>query len=253
MDSCLERKKKWSSDCEFLYWIFELTGHWCAATDQKREGGSRGKDSVEKPSTCWAHTDTHTSTYLHTSIQHICTWRGRDGKSFQLSVGVFVCWLQIAKRAQRLYIALNLRLSFVETSSAYLFSGVGDSKAFAWLTDWLTDWLVSDWLVDWRPPQTNGAFTLLEIVFKLPPLKGGQLYPQGWEGKNGARVESACDSHIHLPRVHTYSNLFSHDTDASQSSSSLHIFCKQHHLKAFVCENTVHKYTVPSLHAHTVQ
>ena len=142
-----------------------------------------------------------------------------------------MCWLQIAKRAQRLYIALNLRLSFVETSSGYLFSGVGDSEAFAWLTDWLTDWLTSEWLTGWLTPTTT-LFTLLEIVFKLLPLKGGQLYPQGWEGKKGARFESACDCHIHLPRVHTYSNLFSHDTDASQSASSLQILCKQHHFKA---------------------
>lgn len=57
--------------------------------------------------------------------------------------------------------------------------------------------------------------------------------PGGREGQKGARVESACDSRIHLPRVHTYSNLFSHDTDASQAASSLHILCKQQHLKAF--------------------
>lgn len=144
MDSCLgiEREKKKRQRREFLCWVFsfsfffELTGHWCAAADQKEgrremwEGFSR-----ETERTLSAHRHAHTSTYLHTSIQHICTWRGRDGKSFQLSVGVFVCWLQIAKRAQRLYIALNLRLSFVETSSGYLFSGVGDGEAFAWLTD----------------------------------------------------------------------------------------------------------------------
>ena len=79
---------------EFLSRVFEPTDHVCVATDPKRQGGSCGRDSGGKLSTCWAHTDTRT--YLHTSIQHICTWRGRDGKSFQLSVGVFVCWLQIA-------------------------------------------------------------------------------------------------------------------------------------------------------------
>lgn len=133
-----KKKALWVSVLGF----FELTGHWCAATDQKWERGSCLKDSVGKLSTRWAHTDTHASTYLHTSIQHICTWRGRDGKSFQLSVGVFVRRLQIAKRAQRLYIALNLRLSFVETGSGYLCSGVGDSRAFNWLTsEWVTGWL----------------------------------------------------------------------------------------------------------------
>lgn len=76
-----------------------------------------------------------------------------EGKSYQSCVGVFVCWLQIAKRAQRLYIALNLRLSFVETSSGYLFS------------EWETAGpRLADWLVDWRPPPGAAAFTLLESV-----------------------------------------------------------------------------------------
>lgn len=51
--------------------------------------------------------------------------------------------------------------------------------------------------------------------------------------KKGLGVESACDSHIQLPRVRTYSSLFSHDTDASPSASSLQILHKG------VCESTV--------------
>lgn len=87
-----------------------------------------------------------------------------------------MCWLQIAKRTQRLYIALNLRLSFVETSSRYLVLWSGRQRGSC----------LTDWLVDWRPPQPSTAFTLLEIVFKLPPLKGGQLYPRGREWKKRA-------------------------------------------------------------------
>lgn len=128
-----------------------------------------------------------------------------------------MCWLQIAKRTQRLYIALNLRLSFVETSSRYLVLWSGRQRGSC----------LTDWLVDWRPPQPSTAFTLLEIVFKLPPLKGGQLYPRAESEKKGLGVESACDSHIQLPRVRTYSSLFSHDTDASPSASSLQILHKQ--------------------------
>lgn len=132
-----------------------------------------------------------------------------------------MCWLQIAKRTQRLYIALNLRLSFVETSSRYLVLWSGRQRGSC-----LTDWLVTDWLTDaHHNPAPLSLFWRLFLSFLLWREAS---YTLGAESeKKGLGVESACDSHIQLPRVRTYSSLFSHDTDASPSASSLQILHKQ--------------------------
>lgn len=155
-------KKGWGVGGTQQSWVFIWTDR--SLMCWKREGWSGGKDSVGKPSTRSAHTYTPPfSTFAHEGAG--------DGKSFQLSVGVFVCWLQIAKRAQRLYIALNLRLSFVETSSGYLFSAAGGSGSFAWL--------VSDWLVDWRPLQPSTLFHSFGDCFSAFLFERRPVLPSG--------------------------------------------------------------------------
>ncbi len=62
-----------SEHCEFLHWVC------CCGSGKGRrelgEGFSRETEHTRSTHTD-TDTDTHTSTYLHTSIQHICTWRG---------------------------------------------------------------------------------------------------------------------------------------------------------------------------------